>query len=127
MQILRIFKKLMTYKGSIWLVNFEPVIGSEQGKIRPAVIISEEEINKVLPVLNVIPITSQKEGRKVYANETLIESGKFGLMNNSIILSYQIRTIDKKRLVKELGFIDDQTIREKITKALCFQLGIKLN
>jgi len=75
--ILKTFNEIiMTYKWSIWLIDFDPVIGSEQGKIRPAVIISEEEINKVLPVVNVIPITTQREGRKIYANETQIDSGR---------------------------------------------------
>lgn len=109
---------------SIWLVNLDPVIGSEQGKTRPFLIISDESINELLPVINGLPLTSKKKGRIVYPNEVLLEKGKHGLSMESIVMCYQIRTIDKRRLIRKLGVVDDLEIRESIIDALCFQLGI---
>ena len=114
----------MAYRWHIFLVNLGPVVGSEQGKTRPVLIISEEEINQILPVVNVLPITSRKQGRIIYPNEVIISAGTGGLEKESIVLCYQIRTLDKKRLAKEMGKIDDLELQEAINEALCFQLGI---
>jgi mRNA interferase MazF len=114
----------MEYRWHIFLANLDPVIGSEQGKTRPVLIISEEELNQILPVVNVLPITSRKPDRKIYSNEVLIEAGHSGLDKDSIVICYQIRTIDKRRLIKEIGKIDDIDLCGEIIEALCFQLGI---
>jgi mRNA interferase MazF len=84
-------------------------------------------MNKILPVVNILPITSRKKGRKIYPNEVLIPQGMYGLTNESIVLCYQIRTLDKKRLEKELGEIKDEIIKETIIESLSFQLGIYKN
>ena len=65
-------------KWSIYRANLDPVIGSEQGKSRPVLIISEDEINDLLNTVNVIPITTRKTGRSIYPNETLILANNFG-------------------------------------------------
>jgi len=113
----------MSFRWSIFIANLDPVIGSEQGKTRPVLVISEEAINKILPVVNILPITSRKSGRKIYPNEVLIPTNTTGLDKESIILCYQIRTIDKRRLVKTIGKIDSLELREKIIDATMFQLG----
>ncbi len=59
-------------KWSIWRANLDPVIGSEQGKSRPVLIISENDINELLNIVNIFPITSLKPGRIIYPNESLI-------------------------------------------------------
>ena len=59
-------------KWTIWLANLDPVVGSEQGKTRPVIIVSENQINEVLSVVNVLPITSRKKNRDIYPNETLL-------------------------------------------------------
>src|SRR3972149_5638513 len=104
----------MEFKWHIFLANLDPVIGSEQGKTRPVLVISEEEINQILPVVNVLPITSRKPDRKIYPNEYLISTKISGLPRESIVLCHQIRTLDKKRLSKEIGEIKDTEIQEKI-------------
>ena len=113
----------MEYKWHIFLANLDPVIGSEQGKTRPVLIISQEAINQTLPVVNVLPITTRKPG-KIYPNEVLIHAGVGGLEKESIVLCYQVRTLDKKRLMKEIGKIDNLELQEAIIDALCFQLEI---
>ena len=114
------------YKWRIFLANLDPTIGSEQGKTRPVLVISEEEINQILPVVNVLPITSRKPGRKIYPNEVLLAAKIGGLQKESILLCYQIRTLDKKRLIKEIGKIGDIGLQGRIFDALCFQLGINI-
>ena len=114
---------MISYRWCIFLANLDPVIGSEQGKTRPVLVISEEEINKILPVVNVLPITSRKPGRKIYTNEVLIPSKTVGLDKESIVLCYQIRTLDKRRLIKTLGEIESTELQENIINAMFFQLG----
>lgn len=109
----------------IWLANLEPVIGSEQGKTRPVLIISATSLNQILPVVNVLPITSRKSNRRVYPNEALISAGIAGLTSESIVLCYQIRTLDKQRLTKNFGTINDTKLQSEILAALKFQIEIK--
>ena len=63
---------MASFRWNIFLANLDPVIGPEQGKTRPVLVISEDQINRILPVVNVLPITSRKAGRKIYPNEVLI-------------------------------------------------------
>ncbi len=111
-------------KWSIYRANLDPTLGSEQGKSRPVVIISEDAINHLLSCVNIIPITSLKEGRRIYPNEVFLDTNVGGLSNASIALCHQIRTIDKLRLSHYYGTITDKVLQEKIIEALCFQLGI---
>ena len=101
---------------SIWLANLEPVIGSEQGKTRPVLIISQTALNKILPVVNVLPITTRKPNRRIYPNEAFIKSKDAGLLNDSIVLCFQIRTLDKQRLTKHLGDLTKNKTKNEITK-----------
>ncbi|MBU2444874.1 MAG: type II toxin-antitoxin system PemK/MazF family toxin [Bacteroidetes bacterium] len=114
-------------KWSIVKANLDPVIGSEQGKTRPVLIISEDEINNLLNIANVLPITTRKPNRQIYPNEALLEASKYGLNNESIVLCHQIRTIDKQRLSLEYGQVNDISKQTEIIEALCFQLGIERN
>jgi mRNA interferase MazF len=109
---------------SLWQANLDPVVGSEQGKTRPVLVISETALNDILPVVNVLPLTSRKPGRRIYPNEALLPGGTAGLTADSLVLCYQIRTLDKQRLSRLYGRLDDPARQEEILTALCFQLGI---
>ena len=109
---------------SIYRANLDPVLGSEQGKTRPVLVISDDAINDLLNIVNVIPLTSRKPDRRIYPNEVVLENKMFGLEYESIVLCHQIRTLDKQRLSLKYGDIIDDTKREEIIEALCFQLGI---
>lgn len=111
-------------KWNICRANLDPVIGSEQGKSRPVLIVSEDDINELLNIVNIIPITTRKAERTIYPNETLLKEGRYGLEKESIALCHQIRTIDKRRLSKKYGKITDIGTQNKIVEAICFQLGI---
>lgn len=109
---------------SVWLANLDPVVGSEQGKTRPVLVISDGQINNILPVVNVVPITSHKPNRRIYPNEAVLPAHTGGLTLDSIALCYQIRTLDKRRLTQMLGTVETKDARESILDALRFQLGI---
>lgn len=109
---------------SVWLANLDPVVGSEQGKTRPVLIISETALNNLLPVVNVLPLTSLKPNRRIYPNEALLPAGTAGLASESLVLCYQIRTLDKKRLLHEFGIVADIRHKNDILDALFFQFGL---
>lgn len=109
---------------SVYRADLDPVVGSEQGKSRPVVVISDDEINNLINTVNVLPITSRKAGRTIYPNEAFISAGNFGLPHESIILCHQVRTLDKQRLTLLYGEIGDPRKQTEVIDALCFQLGI---
>lgn len=114
----------MNYKWGIFFADLNPVIGSEQRGTRPVLVISDEDFNKVMPVVTVLPITSLKEGRKLYPNEALAKKESGGLLHDSIILAHQIRTISKQRLKESLGFINDSKTQDAINNALRVHLNL---
>ena len=91
--------------GDVLLVNFEPVKGSEQGRIRPALVIQNNLLNKFSPLTIVAPITS-KVYDKEYPTNVFISKEDSALNQDSNVLLNQIRTIDKKRIIKKLGVLD---------------------
>jgi mRNA interferase MazF len=107
---------------TVWLANLDPVVGSEQGRTRPVLVVSDTKLNQILPVVNVLPITSRKRNRHIYPNEASIPAGVAGLDVESIVLCYQIRTLDKQRLRKRLGALHEAKLRAEILAALRFQL-----
>ncbi|HBB98455.1 MAG TPA: type II toxin-antitoxin system PemK/MazF family toxin [Blastocatellia bacterium] len=109
---------------SVWLANLDPVVGSEQGRTRPVLVLSDTGLNQTLPVVNALPITSRKRNRRIYPNEALIPAGTAGLDLESIVLCYQIRTLDKQRLIRNLGTLREIKLRADIVAALRFQLVI---
>jgi mRNA interferase MazF len=103
----------------------DPVKGSEQAGKRPVLVISRERINQLLPVVNVIPLTSRKSvSRIIYPNEVLLPAGAAGLKEDSIALCYQVRTLDKSRLEQELGQLADVRVRQQILEAIQFQVEL---
>src|SRR4030065_2553419 len=96
----------MNYKWGILIADLNPVQGSEQKGTRPVIVISDEDFNKLMPVVTVLPVTSLKEGRRVYPNEVLLKQGTGGLARDFIILAHQIRRIPKNRLQDLIGFIN---------------------
>jgi mRNA interferase MazF len=111
------------YQWHVFLASLDPAKGSEQAGRRPVLVISRERINELLPVVNVIPLTSRKSpSRVIYPNEVLLPAGVADLKVDSIALCYQIRTLDKSRLERDLGELVDASLRQKILEAIRFQL-----
>jgi mRNA interferase MazF len=115
----------MKYQWHVFFAVLDPTRGSEQAGRRPVLVISREQINQLLPVVNIIPLTSRKsDARVIYPNEVLIPAGTAGLRMDSIALCYQIRTLDKSRLEQDLGELDDTNLRRAILEAILFQLDM---
>ena len=114
----------MTIKrGDMFYADLSPVVGSEQGGIRPVVIIQNDLGNKYSPTVIAAAITSQTNKNRL---PTHIEIGadSEGLKSNSVILTEQIRTIDKSRLKEKIGHIDDAGVMNKINNALGVSFGL---
>jgi mRNA interferase MazF len=95
-------------RSSIWIISLEPVVGAEIGMTRPAVIISNDINNRYADTVTVLPVTSNIE--KIYPFEVKIPKGTCGLNLDSKIKANQIRTVDKKRLIKMLGLLSDNIL-----------------
>ena len=94
-------------RGDMFYADLSPVVGSEQGGIRPVIIIQNDIGNKHSPTVIAAAITSQN-----------------GLKSDSVVLAEQIRTIDKSRLKEKIGHIDDDAIMSKINNALGVSFGL---
>src|SRR3989344_2823152 len=97
-------------RGDILLTNLEPVVGSEQGRIRPSLVIQGNILNENSPTTIVAPITS-KIYTKVYPSNVEVQSKDSGLKINSTILLNQIKTIDKSRIIKKIGRLNNDIMK----------------
>ena len=109
-------------RGDIILVKLEPVKGSEQGGVRPSVIIQNDLGNKYSPTIIIAPITS-KEFTKEYPTNVFISKQDSKLNKNSTILLNQIKTIDKSRIIKKLHSLDAE-IMKKVDLAIKISLDL---
>ena len=108
-------------RGEIYYVTFDPTIGVEIKKSRPALIIQNDIGNMHSQATIVAAITSTSRESSPY--EVFLKAGEGGLQKDSIILLNQIRTIDKKRLGKRLGTISSESMK-KVDKAIEISLGV---
>lgn len=111
----------MLKRGEIYYADLSPVVGSEQGGIRPVLIVQNDIGNKYSPTVIVGAITSQLDKAKL---PTHIEVGtECGLNKNSVILLEQIRTIDKRRLQEKIGQLSQRKMNE-VDYAIEISLGL---
>ncbi len=116
---------MVVRRGDMFYADLSPVVGSEQGGVRPVLIIQNDMGNKHSPTVIAAAITSQT-GKSKLPTHIEIGSQNNGLKADSIVLAEQIRTIDKSRLKEKIGHIDDQEIIAKINNALGVSFGIEL-
>ena len=112
----------MIKRGDMYYADLSPVVGSEQGGIRPVLIIQNDVGNRYSPTVIAAAITSQTNKNRLPTHIN-INSKEFGLMKNSVILAEQIRTIDKSRLMEKIGEVDDN-VMEKVNSALGISFGL---
>lgn len=115
-------KILNPKRGEVYIVNFDPTIGSEIKKTRPALVLQNDIGNYYSPITIVAALTSYSDGT-IYPTEVLVEPPEGGLTEKSIVLLNQIRTIDKRRLMKKLGILKRETM-EKVNRAVDISLGL---
>jgi len=109
-------------RGDIYYADLSPVVGSEQGGMRPVLIVQNDVGNKHSPTVIAAAITSQINKAKL---PTHIELGArtYGLSKDSVILLEQIRTIDKKRLKDRMGKLDDKLMNQ-VDNAIAVSFGL---
>lgn len=109
-------------RGEIHLVSFDPTIGHEIRKTRPALIIQNNVSNQYSPITIVAAISGQFSSPPS-PREVIVHPGKSGLAKTSAVILNQIRSVDRQRLVKRLGMLDAPTLR-KVDEALLISLGL---
>src|SRR3974377_36875 len=109
-------------RGDIYYADLSPVIGSEQGGIRPVLIIQNDMGNKYSPTVIVAAITSQINKAKL-PTHVEISSEEYGLNKDSVILLEQIRIIDKRRVKDKIGHISN-ALMEKVDNSLSISVGL---
>ena len=109
-------------RGDIYYADLSPVVGSEQGGIRPVLIVQNDVGNKYSPTVIAAAVTSQLNKSKLPTHIEL-DAVKYGLPKNSVILTEQIRTIDKRRLKEKIGHIDEM-LMNMVNDALFVSFGL---
>lgn len=109
-------------KGDIYYADLTPVVGSEQGGVRPVLIIQNDVGNRFSPTVIAAAITS-RQGKRILPTHIRLEDDLQGLHNNSMVLLEQIRTIDRTRLREYIGRLNVSTMHE-IDHAIAISFGL---
>ena len=109
-------------RGDIYYADLSPVVGSEQGGVRPVLIVQNDVGNRFSPTVIAAAITSRQEKTRL-PTHIMLHSEGCGLSKNSVVLLEQIRTIDKKRLREKMGRVDEDSM-SKINHALSVSFGL---
>ncbi|HZH94110.1 MAG TPA: type II toxin-antitoxin system PemK/MazF family toxin [Tissierellaceae bacterium] len=113
---------MIVKRGDIYYADLSPVIGSEQGGVRPILVVQNDVGNKYSPTIIIAAITSQINKARL-PTHVEITAQDFGLPKDSVVLLEQIRTIDKKRLREKIGKFDEDMMR-KVDQALKISVGL---
>lgn len=111
----------MVKRGEVYYADLSPVVGSEQGGVRPVLVVQNDVGNRYSPTVIAAAITSQIGKAKLPTHVTL-SAEEVGLPKDSVILLEQIRTLDKRRLKERIGELDDSAM-EEVDRGLLVSLG----
>ena len=109
-------------RGDIYYADLSPVVGSEQGGLRPVLIIQNDIGNRYSPTVIAAAITSRM-GKNRLPTHIDIHADQVGLAKDSVVLLEQIRTLDKRRLKEKMGRLDDETM-QTVNTAIAVSFGI---
>jgi mRNA interferase MazF len=110
-------------RGDVYDARLNPTEGSEQGGLRPVIVVSRNAINQNSSVVVVVPVTSTTNSKRQYPHNVLIEGGEGGLTVASVALGGQIRALSKTRLLRQRGALSSQTM-QAIDRALRITLNL---
>ncbi len=113
---------MIVKRGDVYFADLSPVVGSEQGGVRPVLIIQNDIGNRFSPTVIVAAITAQIQKAKL-PTHVEIDAKNYGFDRDSVILLEQIRTIDKQRLTDKITHLDDEMM-EKVDEAIQISLGL---
>ena len=111
-------------RGDIYYADLSPVVGSEQGGVRPVLIIQNDTGNRYSPTVIAAAITSQTGKARLPTHIDLPVADSRGLSKDSVVLLEQVRTLDKRRLREHMGHVDEQ-VMEKIDTAIAVSFGLQ--
>jgi len=109
-------------RGDVYFADLSPVVGSEQGGVRPVLVIQNDIGNRFSPTVIVAAITAQIQKAKL-PTHVEIDAKKYGFERDSVILLEQIRTIDKQRLTDKITTLDESMMK-KVDEALQISIGL---
>ena len=115
---------MMVKRGDVFYADLSPVIGSEQGGVRPVLVVQNDIGDKYSPTIIIAAITSQINKAKL-PTHVEITAPEYGLPKDSVVLLEQIRTIDKKRLREKIGKFNDDMMRS-VDDALKISIGLQV-
>ena len=110
-------------RGEIYYADLSPVVGSEQGGMRPVLIVQNDVGNRYSPTVIAAAITSQQNKARL-PTHIEIEARTYGLSKNSIVLLEQVRTLDKRRLRERMGCLDEKAM-QRVDGAIAVSLGLR--
>ena len=113
---------MIVKRGDVYFADLSPVVGSEQGGVRPVLVIQNDIGNRFSPTVIVAAITAQIQKAKL-PTHVEIDAKRYGFERDSVILFEQIRTIDKQRLTDKITHLDEEMM-EKVDEALQISLGL---
>lgn len=113
---------MIVKRGDLFYADLSPVVGSEQGGVRPVLVIQNDIGNKYSPTIIAAAVTSQINKAKM-PTHIEINAESYGLSKDSVVLLEQIRTIDKRRLKERIGHIDEG-LMEKVNEAIAVSFGL---
>ena len=108
-------------RGELYYADLSPVVGSEQGGIRPVLVVQNDVGNKYSPTIIAAAVTSKINKARLPTHIELPSS--YGLVKDSVILLEQIRTLDKRRLKEKMGHLDEETMRG-VNNAISVSFGL---
>src|SRR5690554_3047050 len=114
--------RVIVKRGDVFYADLSPVVGSEQGGVRPVLVVQNDVGNKYSPTIIIAAITSQINKAKL-PTHVEISASEFGLSKDSVVLLEQIRTVDKRRLRDKIGHFDDD-LMEKVNEGLLISFGL---
>ena len=115
----------MIMRGDLFSACLDPVVGSEQGGIRPVLVVQNDVGNRYSPTVIVLAVTGQVNKTRL-PTHVPVAAGNTGLQKDSVVLAEQIRTLDKRRLREKIGSLKPE-VMQKVSEAMMISLGFPTN
>lgn len=116
---------IMILRGDLFSACLDPVVGSEQGGIRPVLVVQNDVGNRYSPTVIVLAVTGQVNKTRL-PTHVPVAAGNTGLQKDSVVLAEQIRTLDKRRLREKIGSLEPE-VMQKVSEAMMVSLGFPLH
>ncbi len=110
-------------RGEVYDAQLDPTLGSEPAGTRPVIVVSRDALNNASPVVVVVPLTTYRDGRRIYQSQVLLRAPEGGLSVDSVAMGEQVRAIDKRRLARRRGDLS-ASAQALVDRALAITLDL---